>query len=308
MSNLLTVDHISKSYGRFEAVRGISFSVSSGSIFGLLGPNGAGKTSTIRMLTGITLPDSGSITLFGEPQRAEHQNRIGYMPEERGLYKKLSVRNQLEYLGALKGLKGKNLSDRIDYWLARFEIQSWQKKKTSDLSKGMQQKLQFIATVLHEPELLILDEPLSGLDPVNAELINGVILDLRRQGRTIILSTHQMEQVEQLCDEIILVNKGEIVLAGGVRELKRGSGRQLIRIQYEGVADVRSMLVNSGATVIEDHPNELVIEIPSHMKSNTLLRSATDLVDILKWELIEPPIKELFLKAVADKQPQEVMG
>ena len=173
----IQLDSVSKTYGNVKAVDSVSFTVPMGSIFGLLGPNGAGKTTTIRMLNGITMPDSGSITILGEAQAPKHQDIIGYMPEERGLYRKLTVNAQLEYLGALKGLDKVTLKKNIAYWLERFEITSWTKKKTSELSKGMQQKLQFIVTLLHEPEILILDEPVSGLDPINAEIINNIILE-----------------------------------------------------------------------------------------------------------------------------------
>lgn len=297
--SVLILDNVSKIYGRKIAVDTVSFTVSGGSIFGLLGPNGAGKTSTIRMITGITMPDRGTISLFGESQRQDHQNKIGYMPEERGLYRKLTVRNQLEYLGALKGMDSDALKKSIDYWLGRFQIRSWEKKKTSDLSKGMQQKVQFILTLLHDPALLVLDEPLSGLDPVNAELINEVILELRDRGKTIILSTHRMEQVEQLCDEIAMMNEGTVVLAGKVRELKKRSGCTLISMRFSGDAAFLRTFGEDRVKILEHTPNEILLEIGASEKPRDLLQRVAEYLDIQKWEIVEPPIKELFLEAIA---------
>ncbi len=299
--SVLSLDNVTKTYGQKVAVDAVSLAVAGGSIFGLLGPNGAGKTSTIRMITGITLPDRGEINLFGESQRERHQNQIGYMPEERGLYRKLTVRNQLEYLGALKGLNSQALNTAIDYWLDRFQIRSWEKKKTSDLSKGMQQKVQFILTLLHDPALLVLDEPLSGLDPVNAELINEVILELRGRGKTIILSTHRMEQVEQLCDEIAMMNDGKIVLAGKVRDLKARSGRKLISMRFNGDAAFLRTYGEQRVKILEHTPNEILMEIGATERPRDLLIQVAEYLDIQKWEIVEPPIKELFLEAIAPK-------
>ncbi len=302
---VLSLENVTKTYGRQRAVNAVSFDVQPGSIFGLLGPNGAGKTSTIRMITGITMPDSGTIRLFGETQHEDHQNQIGYMPEERGLYRKLTVRAQLEYLGSLKGMESRALASAIDYWLGRFEIKSWEKKKTSDLSKGMQQKVQFILTLLHDPALLVLDEPLSGLDPVNAELINEVLLELRDKGKTIILSTHRMEQVEQLCDEIAMMNEGKIVLAGKVLELKARSGRTLVAMRFAGDASFLKTYGESGVKILEHTPNEMLLEVGPSEKPGDLLKHVAEYLEIEKWELVKPPIKELFLEAIA-KQPQVV--
>jgi ABC-2 type transport system ATP-binding protein len=251
------------------------------------------------MITGITLPDSGEISLFDEPQRADHQNMTGYMPEERGLYRKLTVRNQLEYLGALKGLDKQTLKKNIDYWLDRFEIQSWAKKKTNELSKGMQQKLQFIVTVLHDPQLLILDEPLSGLDPINSEIINDIILEERNKGRAIMLSTHRMEQVEQLCDEIALMNLGKVVLSGKLRDVKERSGKKMVRIVYSGSENLSSYLQEFPIRIADNHPNELLFEMKAEAEPKAILRKALDYVDVIKWELVEPPLKEIFLEAIS---------
>jgi ABC-2 type transport system ATP-binding protein len=296
--SIVSLRSVSKTYGSYKAVNDVSIDVPPGCIFGLLGPNGAGKTSTIRMITGITLPDSGEISLFDEPQRADHQNLIGYMPEERGLYRKLPVRNQLEYLGALKGLDKTTLKKNIDYWLDRFEIQSWAKKKTNELSKGMQQKLQFIVTVLHDPQLLVLDEPLSGLDPINSEIINDIILEERNKGRSIILSTHRMEQVEQLCDEIALMNLGKVIVSGKLRDVKERAGKKMVRIIYSGSDNLMGRLEHFPIRIAESHPNELLFEMKPGADHKQILRTALDFVDIIRWELIEPPLKEIFLEAV----------
>ncbi|MBS1903169.1 MAG: ATP-binding cassette domain-containing protein [Bacteroidetes bacterium] len=296
--SVVSVRSVSKRYGRSIAVDSVSFEIPSGCIFGLLGPNGAGKTSTIRMLNLITLPDSGEIELFGEAQRLEHQNRIGYMPEERGLYRKLPVREQLEYLGALRGLSKATLRTSIDYWLERFEIQGWAKKKTGELSKGMQQKLQFITTLLHDPDLYILDEPLSGLDPINAEIINEIILELRSKGKTIILSTHRMEQVEQLCDEIALMNLGRIVVRGGLREVKQRSNKRMVRLIFAGPDGFVIPLETKGVRVVERHPNELLLQLLEGTSGRDVLSYLTTVTEVVTWQTIETPLKEIFLEAV----------
>ncbi|MEI8135388.1 MAG: ATP-binding cassette domain-containing protein [bacterium] len=299
---IVSLKGVSKSYGSYAAVNDVSIGIPKGCIFGLLGPNGAGKTSTIRMVTGITMPDQGSIELFGEPQNENHQNVIGYMPEERGLYRKLTVRNQLEYLGALKGLDKLTLKKNIDYWLDRFEIHDWAKKKTNELSKGMQQKLQFIVTVLHDPELLVLDEPLSGLDPINSELINDIILEERAKGRTILLSTHRMEQVEQLCDEIALMNLGKVILSGKLREVKSRFGKRYVRVVFDGQISIQDILANYPIIIVESHPNEALFELLSGADSRMILRSLNDVVTIIKWEIEEPPLKEIFLQVVSQSR------
>jgi ABC-2 type transport system ATP-binding protein len=296
--NVVSVRAVTKRYGSAVAVDSISFEIQSGCIFGLLGPNGAGKTSTIRMLNLITLPDSGEIDLFGEPQRQEHQNRIGYMPEERGLYRKLPVREQLEYLGSLRGLSKSELRKNIDYWLDRFEISSWAKKKTGELSKGMQQKLQFITTLLHDPDLYILDEPLSGLDPINAEIINEIILELRSKGKSIILSTHRMEQVEQLCDDIALMNLGKIVVNGPLREIKQRSGKKMIRVLFDGPDGFVRELSRFPVRVVEHHPKELLLQLLDGASTRSILSYLTESTEIVTWETIETPLKEIFLEAV----------
>ena len=217
--------NVRKAYDKFVAVDDLSFNIAPGTMFGLLGPNGAGKTSTIRMMIGITMPDSGEIRIFGQPFTREALKRVGYLPEERGLYPKMQVLEQLIFIGELHDLSAAEAKRRAIVWGERLEIAGSYQKKTNELSKGMQQKIQFIATLLHDPEFIIMDEPFSGLDPVNSKLLEDVLIDLRKQGKTILFSTHRMEQVEKLCDSICLVNKGKAVLEGELREVKSRYGK-----------------------------------------------------------------------------------
>ena len=223
MSDILQIMHVSKRYSNHQALKDVSLSVPEKSVFGLLGPNGAGKTSLIRIINQITGPDSGEVFFKGEKLQQKHVERIGYLPEERGLYKKMTVGDQVLYLARLKGLSKQEAKKRLTLWFEKFEMQSWWKKKVEELSKGMQQKVQFIVTVIHEPELLILDEPFSGFDPINAQLIKNEILDLRKKGATVIFSTHNMGSVEELCDNIALINKSEKILDGTVKEIRKAN-------------------------------------------------------------------------------------
>src|SRR5437879_4488592 len=224
--------NVRKAYDKFIAVDDLSFSIAPGTMFGLLGPNGAGKTSTIRMMIGITLPDSGEIRVFGQPITRDCLKRVGYLPEERGLYQKMIVLEQLVFVGELHGLSASEAKKRAIAWGERLEIAESYQKKTNELSKGMQQKIQFIATLLHDPDFIIMDEPFSGLDPVNTKLLENVLIDLRKQGKTILFSTHRMDQVEKLCDSICLVNKGKSVLAGELREVKSRYGKNKVEISF----------------------------------------------------------------------------
>ncbi|HVF27328.1 MAG TPA: ATP-binding cassette domain-containing protein, partial [Pyrinomonadaceae bacterium] len=231
----LRLDHVTKAFDEFVAVNDLSLAVFPGKIFGLIGPNGAGKTTTIRMIVNITVPDSGRVELFGQLMNPRLQNRIGYLPEERGLYKKMKVGEQLRFLGELKGMGAGAADKAIDHWLDRLKLTRWKNSKTDELSKGMQQKIQFIATVMHDPDLLILDELFSGIDPVNAELMKEVVLDLKASGRTIIFSTHMMEQAERLCDDICLINRSRKILEGSLREVKKGFGLHAVALRAEGI-------------------------------------------------------------------------
>jgi ABC-2 type transport system ATP-binding protein len=228
------LDHITKSFGEFKAVDDLSLKVHAGRIYGLIGPNGAGKTTTLRMIVNITAPDTGRVELFGQQITPQLQDRIGYLPEERGLYKKMKVGDQLRFFAELKNVAGKEADKRVDRWLARLKLAEWKGKKVSELSKGMQQKIQFITCIIHDPDLLILDEPFSGLDPVNVELLKEIVLQLKASGKTIIFSTHQMEVAEKICDDLCLINRSRKVLDGSMRAVKRSFGRNAVALRLTG--------------------------------------------------------------------------
>ncbi len=293
----LRVVNATKRYGEFTAVDNVALEVRAGRIFGFLGPNGAGKTSTIRMIVGITAPDSGEILLFNERVSPELQDRIGYLPEERGLYRKMRVVDQLRYFAALKNLDGKRAEKQIDWWLERVGLQDWKTKKAADLSKGMQQKIQFISAVMHEPDLLILDEPFSGLDPINVELLKEIVLELKAAGKTIIFSTHLMETAERLCDDILLINRSKMVLSGSLREVKASFNKNLIALRATNVNGVLEdkNLVSSVTT----HADELEVLLAENADSQTLLRKLIESgAQISKFELIEPSLNDIFIEKV----------
>ena len=293
----LRVENVTKRFGDFTAVENLSFDVRAGRVFGFLGPNGAGKTTTIRMIVGITAPDEGKIELFGEKVSSEIQNRIGYLPEERGLYKKMKVQDQLRYFAALKGVSQNEADKQIDFWLDRMKLSEWKKKKTTDLSKGMSQKIQFVATVLHNPDLLILDEPFSGLDPVNVEFLIEVVAELKAQSKTIIFSTHLMETAERLCDDIILINKSRKVIGGPLREVKESFSKNLIALRCVGGENVLSdkTLV---AKIIE-HADEKEIELAEKSDAQVLLKKLIEAdAAIAKFEQIEPSLNDIFIEKV----------
>src|SRR4051812_6132140 len=267
---ILSLEHIKKYYATQKAVDDISFTIEEGNIFGLLGPNGAGKTTLLRMITGIFYPDEGSIMFDGK--RFDPLNditKIGYMPEERGLYKKMKIGEQALYLARLKGLSRNDAMQKIKYWFERLEMQSWWNKKVEDLSKGMSQKLQFVATVLHEPKLIILDEPFSGLDPVNANLIKDEIYGLAQRGSTIIFSTHRMEQVEEICDHIVLVNLGKKILDGSVQNIKNEFKENKYKIQLSGIS---ARTQTNVFEVTDEKANNLIVKINEGFKSNDVLK------------------------------------
>ncbi|MEP7213266.1 MAG: ATP-binding cassette domain-containing protein [Acidobacteriota bacterium] len=294
----LRVENITKRFGEFTAVDDLSFNVRAGRVFGFLGPNGAGKTTTIRMIVGITAPDEGTIELFGERMSPALQDRIGYLPEERGLYKKLKIVDQLRYFAALKSVSGADADKRIDFWLERMNLTEWKKKKTSDLSKGMQQKIQFISTVLHDPDLLILDEPFSGLDPVNVEFMIDVLSEFKSQNKTIIFSTHLMETAERLCHDILLINKSKKVVSGSLREVKEGFGKNLIALRISGGNGVLSdrSLVES----VVEHADEQEVALASGADSQALLRRLIESGAVInKFEQIEPSLNDIFIDQVS---------
>ena len=298
-SSTVLVNQVTKSFGEFTAVNQLSLEVRPGRIYGLLGPNGAGKTTTIRMIVNITAPDSGEIKIFGKQITPELQDRIGYLPEERGLYKKMKVGEQLKFFAELKNVKGKDAEQRIDRWLAKLKLSEWKLKKSMELSKGMQQKIQFITAVLHEPDLLILDEPFSGLDPVNVELLKDVVLELKSAGKTIIFSTHQMEVAERICDDICLINRSRKVLEGSIREVKRGFGRNSVALRFEGDESVLSdpALISK----VERHSDEMEVLLAEGASAQTLLqRLVAGGAIISKFEMIEPSLNDIFIAKVTE--------
>lgn len=298
MSNIVEVKHLRKYYATQKAVDDISFSIGEGSIFGLLGPNGAGKTTLLRMITGILYPDSGDILFDGRKYHPEEDGQfIGYMPEERGLYKKMKIGDQALYLARLKGLSKEEAAAKIKYWFSRLDMESWYNKKTQDLSKGMGQKLQFVTTILHNPRLIILDEPFSGLDPVNASLIKDEIYQLRKQGATIIFSTHRMEQVEEICDQIILVNQGKKILDGSVSQVKQDFKENLFRLEL--ASDDPFSQTHASFDIVQQEGHSLIIRIQPGFSSNDVLQffiTAGQL--IVSFNEILPSLNDIFIKLV----------
>lgn len=295
----LMLDRVTKRYGEFTAVSELSLAVRAGRVFGLIGPNGAGKSTTIRMIVNITAPDAGRIELFGQVMNDESRNRIGYLPEERGLYKKMKVGEQLRFLGELKGLSGRQAGKAADRWLTKLKLIEKKNDKTDELSKGMQQKIQFIAAVMHDPDLLILDEPFSGLDPVNAELLKDIVLELKAAGRTIIFSTHLMEQAEKLCDDICLINRSRKVLEGSLRDVKRSFGRNAVAVRVEGSADVfdDAELVES----VKHHSDYVeVMLVPGADDQELLRRLVARGGRVSRFEQVEPSLHEIFIAKVRE--------
>ncbi|MDZ7771822.1 MAG: ATP-binding cassette domain-containing protein [Balneolaceae bacterium] len=295
---VIEIDNISKSFGDNQAVNRVSFEVNQGKIFGLLGPNGAGKTTALRMINYILVPDSGSIAINGRTASPETQQMIGYMPEERGLYKKMKVGEQLLYLARLKGMRDGEARKAIRYWLDRFEAADWLDKEVGELSKGMSQKVQFIATIAHEPDIYIFDEPFSGLDPINSEMLKEIVIELRQKGKTILFSTHRMEQVEQMCDEICLFNKGRAVLKGNLRDIKKKFGKNTVNLEFEGdpsfLDSLEEVRINNRST------NFAEIRVLGDRSMQEILRLAMDHAEIHKFERVEPSLTEIFISTVGD--------
>jgi len=286
---------VTKAYENKVAVSNLSLSIEAGQIFGLLGPNGAGKTRSIRMMMGITLPDTGQIKLFDMPFERSSLERVGYLPEERGLYKKMKVLDQLVFFGCLHGLHAEEARQRAVDWAGRMEIAGALGKKTEELSKGMQQKIQIIATLLHDPGLIVMDEPFSGLDPVNAVLVEKTLLTLKAQGKAILFSTHRMEQVEKLCDSICLIYNGEAVLAGNLREIKSRYERNHVIVEFEGGAD---FLKSSEIAEAKNYSGHAEIKLKPHGDAQKLLHEAAAAAKIYRFELVEPSLEEIFIETV----------
>lgn len=291
---------VSKSYDQFVAVDHLSLNIPKGSVYGLLGPNGAGKTSSLRMMIGITLPDSGEVRIFGQNFQREDLKRIGYLPEERGFYKRMKLGEHLVLLAELQGVSASEARRRAIDWCNRLQLSEWIDKKVEELSKGMQQKAQFIASVLHEPELLILDEPFSGLDPANAVVLKDVLLELKKAGKTILFSTHRMDTVERLCDAICLVNRGKSVLEGDLRSIKSRYGKNNVQMEYEGDGDFlqTSELVQS----FNNYGNYVEVKMRPGADPQALLQSAVSRVRLNKFEVVEPSLEEIFIDVVGKAQ------
>jgi len=294
--NAVELRDVRKTYDTFVAVDNLSFDIPAGRIFGLLGPNGAGKTSTIRMMLGITIPDSGQVTMFGEKFHRELLHRVGYLPEERGLYRKMKVGEHLVFLGELGGLSAAEAGKRARAWAERMEISTWLDKKVEELSKGMQQKIQFIATILHDPDFIVMDEPFSGLDPVNTALLKDVLLELKQKGKTVLFSTHRMDTVERLCDSICLVNRGRVVLDGDLKQIKARYGRNNIQVQYEG--DGAFLKDPALVKTANDYGNYVEVQLAPGADPQELLRRLTARARVSKFELVEPSLEEIFIDVV----------
>jgi ABC-2 type transport system ATP-binding protein len=299
---IIQIDQINKRYQQHQALKEVSLSVKEGSIFGLLGPNGAGKTSLIRILTQITEADTGQILFEGEPLNPSHIYQMGYLPEERGLYKKMTVKDQLLYFAELKGLSNKQAKEKLKYWVDKFDIRSWLNKKVEELSKGMQQKIQFIATVIHEPKLLILDEPFSGFDPINAQLLVDEILLLKSKGTSIIFSTHRMDSVELLCDHIALINQSEKILDGNVRELQQAFKKNLFEVKYTGQTLLNTDWMQVIETKEKDGYTSQLIHIGLHLNPNQFLQQLLqEPIGIVSFQEKLPSMEDIFISAVQQK-------
>jgi ABC-2 type transport system ATP-binding protein len=301
--NLIEVHNLKKHYATHKAVDDISFVIPKGSIFGLLGPNGAGKTTLLRMITGIFYPDQGEILFDGRRFNPEVDiHHIGYMPEERGLYKKMKVGEQVLYLARLKGLSEKEAKDKIRYWFDKFDINTWSNKKIEELSKGMQQKVQFISTIMHNPTLLILDEPFSGLDPINSNLIKQEIYDLAKSGTTIIFSTHRMEQVEEICDRIMLVNKGHKILDGEVKQIRNDFKQDLFRVGV-GVMPNFAQMATWHFSIIKQEDHAYTVKLSEGSTTNDILMHfIRQEIPITYFQEILPSINEVFINKVQEME------
>jgi ABC-2 type transport system ATP-binding protein len=302
MEPLLSLSHLVKHYADQKAVDDISFDIQKGSIFGLLGPNGAGKTTLLRMITGIFYPDGGEIKLEGKHFDPLLDIReIGYMPEERGLYKKMKIGEQALYLAQLRGLSKADAMEKIKYWFEKFEMQSWWNKKVEDLSKGMSQKLQFVITVLHEPKLIILDEPFSGLDPLNANLIKDEIYALAKKGATIIFSTHRMEQVEEICDHIVLVNLGKKILDGTVTDIKQQYKEYIFAIETSHPELIKDNTLFSIIDKADKNPNKILVKLSNAVASNEVLKYLIEQnIPIISYNEVLPSLNDIFIQLVED--------
>jgi len=296
METAIALCDVVKEFDGFRAVDGVSFEIPSGEIFGLLGPNGAGKSTTIRMIMDIIRPDSGTITVMGKPSLHNVRRTVGYLPEERGLYKKMKVLDMLEFLGTLKGSSPRDAKKESQVWLEKLQIGDWAAKKVEELSKGMQQKIQFAAAVLGKPKVLILDEPFSGMDPVNQNLFKDTILDLNRQGTTIVFSTHQMETAERLCKEIALINKGKLVLSGSLAKVKEGFGKNSLLIEYDGDGSFLGSL--AGVARVDGYGSYSEIRLEAGADPQTIFQAVAGRLKVKKFEIVAPTLHNIFIEKV----------
>lgn len=301
---IVELNHVRKVYDTKVAVEDLSFSIEPGTMFGLLGPNGSGKTSSIRMMIGITVPDSGTVSLFDKPFTRSVLARIGYLPEERGLYKKMNVLDQLVFLGRLHYIDAPVAAERARKWCERLHISEVLSKKTEDLSKGMQQKIQFIAALLHDPRLIIMDEPFSGLDPVNAALLMDTLVELRGAGKAILFSTHRMDQVEKMCDNIALIHRGRLVLSGSMREIKSSYPQNRVHIAFEG-GD--GFLQHPSVENVQRYPGQADIKLRPSARladdAQSLLANALQHARVTRFEVTEPTLEEIFIEKVRETSP-----
>ena len=305
--NIIECKDITKRFGQFTALDNVSIEVPQGKIFGLLGPNGAGKTTLIRIINQITIPTEGTVLFGGSPMTEETVRKIGYLPEERGLYKKMKVGEQAMYLARLKGMSAAEAAKALKEWFVKFEIRSWWDKKVEDLSKGMAQKVQFITTVVHKPSLLILDEPFSGFDPVNVQTIREEILRLRDEGTTIILSTHNMESVEELCDNIALINKSKLVVTGGTDDIRRRWGSDQVELLYNTAAD-RLPAGRSYSVSLDDqlkNERRAVLDINADFTVRDVISELNEEVDIISFRKLIPRMNDIFIKLVGGQNQEE---
>jgi ABC-2 type transport system ATP-binding protein len=304
---IVQLSHVRKVYDVKVAVADLSFTIQPGTMFGLLGPNGSGKTSSIRMMIGMTMPDSGTVSLFDKPYSRSTLCRVGYLPEERGLYKKMNVLEQLVFLGQLHGMSSSEATKRSRNWCEKLLITEAITKRTEDLSKGMQQKIQFIAALLHEPTLIIMDEPFSGLDPVNASLLMDTLVELRDQGKTVLFSTHRMDQVEKLCDHIALIHRGHLVLSGSMREIKSSYPRNRVQINYEGDngflnhPSIQSLKRYPGRAEIILRPSDTLAD-----DAQSVLAQAIRSARVTRFEVTEPTLEEIFIEKVRETSPEQI--
>ena len=287
---------VRKAYSGHVAVKDLSLEIPRGSVYGLLGPNGAGKTTTLRMVMSVLGADAGAVEILGRPADAAARDRIGYMPEERGLYPRMVLEEQLLFFAALKGVGRQEAGRRMGPWLERLGLAEWRRRKLNELSKGMQQKAQLVATLLHEPDILILDEPFSGLDPVGADVMRELFLDLRRQGRTLVLSSHQMETVERLCDAIALINRGEKILEGGVAEVKGRHGKNTLVLAYEGDGAFLGGL--PGVRAVSDFGRYVEVKMAEGADPQAILREAVARLRVSRFEVVEPSLHDIFVEQV----------